>query len=191
MEFCTASLLPWINANRVIAIAAVFTTIATVGAAIAAWYIGKQAGHIATAQKELVGIQHLNEFVEKLDQQPFVRIRREVALNFITGVTDELPLRELLNLLDDLGAYPKNGYLPIQVIDDRLGFTAICWWYAGLPIVDAERIRADSRRVWDQAEYLVNELHAFNLRTGDLAWSKEPSRELMEYHFLSVLRDSS
>jgi hypothetical protein len=161
--------------------------IATALALLAAGYIGLQAGRISRSQKELAGIQQLNDYMNQFESPEMVRVRRQIADDWLDGRTDPVALGKVLDFLDDLASYPIHGYLPIAILDDRFGFAIICTWYAALPIIDPQRGKSAASNVWLNVQQAVKLLHKYNRKDGELAWASRPSQEEMDGYFNSVL----
>lgn len=177
-----ASIWSWFGAARL-------QTIALVVTAIAGSVIGWKAWDVARTQRNLAAIDLFDRAMDKLEQPEFVMHRRQVALDYLIGCNpDEVAAGFLLNFLDDLYIYRRMGRLPIKVIDDRLGYNILCWWYALQPIFKLERSGPGRDRTWDEAQKLVQELQRFNASLGDNSWAQRPSDLAMEHHFRGVIK---
>lgn len=184
-----SSIYSWLSTTKwIVPLTAIITAIGAVGTVVVAVYIGVQASHVSTGQKEIAGLSEVNKLMAKYDSPHFTRIKRLAAISYLIGRTDELCMSEILDWIEELSMYFTRDFISLAVVEELLSFGVVCWWYACLPVVGIERSAMEDPGIWLGAEELVEALHVDSRKNDVMAWSERPDDKMMERYFLDVLR---
>jgi hypothetical protein len=167
-------------------------TIVAAGAAvltvIIAIYIGLQARDVANAQKEIAGLAEVAKMSDKLTTKQYLEARRKVARSYLDrGDPDCESAYDLLDFMEDLALYDRNGYIDIDDLATLHSSKFICWWYAIKVVVGPFRDSRQDPIIWKGTEVLIEKLHKSCGKNAP-AWGQKPSDDIMRTFFLDDLK---
>src|SRR5579862_321015 len=141
----------WESASRVTALGAVVAA----GAAI---WVGWKAGQIATAQRDVAGMDLLRQTYDQFFHGAEMRMVRHAFVDgWQKGENNDAAASRILNLFEEIGEYVVKEFVPKDVAYDMLSMWVLHYWYASESYIADKRGSPPDLQIWEHAQTMVED----------------------------------
>lgn len=121
-------------------------------------------------------------YEDKFDSQSLISERKKLAEHLLTDTSHSEIQETVLNFFESVGMMLRKEYFDPDMVWLAFSFYAIRWWSVTKDYISEERrLEHDDNTIFEDFEYLVDEMYKFEMEKRHLSRAKlEPSKQDVE-----------